>query len=213
MALPAILETLDTAQQALVKLLQAKAGDLLETGQLTDIDSRIAYRELEGSVQDVILASPAAALSEMSVESQPAIVKQDTGTTVEFPKDYVRFISVRADNWYEDLFELAEPGGVAQVFQSIPYTNATPYKPLAVLVPSAGKTLAKLYPKAKNSVKLVFTPLVAPEKLPVLLIEPLLWLAVSKVLQVDEPSFAGSAQQRYAAAIAALENRPERITA
>lgn len=206
MAVPQIKESLTPEQTRLVALMQAKAHDLSDTEQVPDIELGVAYRDLEASVPEVILTAPKSAVSELGVRNQFNLNQEDTGSVLVCPSGFLRCLKVRADTWYRWLTVVSEEDSDAHIFQSIPFTNATPYRPLAVYRPGVGAGTLKLYPDALTA-QMEWVALVAPEALPSLLIEPLCWLALSKYMEVDEPGLSQAAKAQYQETRNALINR------
>jgi hypothetical protein len=202
---PQVACDLDPQQENLVQLVRAKAQDFLETGQANDLEARIIWRELEESVQNVFLDCPRQAVAEVGIAALLVPTARGLGSHVRHPDNYIRFLSVKADTWYIGVYQLAEAGGLAEQFQVIPFTNATPYRPLAVDVPDPDGIVC--YPDARSYVTLYYVPRLTPTEVPELLLESLQWLALSKTLQYDEPTFAGLAEQRYQKALSQLSNR------
>lgn len=146
----------------------------------------------------------------------PVVQEEGEAVVLGIPGDYVRFMRLKMDGWFRSVETLSPLMSTAYYRQNNEYTRATPYSPVAFMVPwsheEGGKTYTRAlecYPKTESVAvdKFYYIPEIDAEDLPDVLHDPLVWLTVSRVFQaMREVELSQIAMQQMSTSVRTIQH-------
>lgn len=204
---------LEPVQQDLVRLVQAKMGEVLYTGDPAEMHPRVVYQELTYAMQDVLLAVPKSLLPTTAVQLTP---HQADPMQIATPVGFLRFVRVQVEGWVRAVHQLQAPDAEDSRyhFETLPFTQSCIHAPAAYWLGEGNSTLGAIecYPAGPRATLVYirrYTPVEGAALLEGRLLDALICNAAKRVLLLDEEMQAATAMHdQYVSALQNLTTIP-----
>lgn len=199
---------LTATQQALVDWVEARIDEITPENQTPTLGHDLVYKELQQAAYIVLRRARTQVVYEALEDGSGGSTSTDGDSTViQLPSDFLRFIRIRLSSWDKPVDQLLAPDTNGYRQQHNQYQKGTAGRPMAAMIPkiSGGSKIAVQCWPSGTVTELLYVPQLAPEEMPSVLEDSMVWFAAGRALQSIRNEAFSAAYQAGNDALSAIQ--------